>query len=199
MALIAVTGGIGAGKSTVLSRFKLLGADILDADLLVHGLYRHDAGLKLALLQRWGANILDADGLPERSKIASRVFDHAEELAWLNSILHPKVKAAIKNAAGKTDQALFCAIPLFFECAWEAEALCSISLWCDPCTQRQRLMARGWSEAEILSRLQHQLGMDEKLRRARFAIISNCSWQVLYAQCDLVYAKILRMLAGHQA
>ncbi|NMA42901.1 MAG: dephospho-CoA kinase [Oligosphaeraceae bacterium] len=196
MALIAVTGGIGAGKSTVLTRFKQLGADVMDADLVVHDLYRQDTDLKLALLQRWGKSILNAEGMPERKHIAAKVFNHAEELAWLNSVIHPKVKATISNTAQKSKKGLFCAIPLFFECAWEQEALCSISLWCDPLTQKQRLMARGWSEDEIISRLQYQLDMDEKLRRASFGIISNCSWQELYAQCDLVYAKIQCLIAG---
>ncbi|MFA6931144.1 MAG: dephospho-CoA kinase [Lentisphaeria bacterium] len=195
MALIVVTGGIGAGKTTVLARFKQLGGEVLDADDTVHSLYQRNSFLYQAIQKRWGNTILTQDGMPDRNKIAQVVFQSEQELKWLNSLLHPLVKEIIQSAARRCPSGLYCAIPLFFECGWEEpQAVFSIGLWCDPQTQRNRLLQRGWSDQQIQARLKQQLSMDEKLRRSDFGIISNCSWKNLYRQCDVIYQSIQQHL-----
>jgi dephospho-CoA kinase len=194
MALIAVTGGIGAGKSTVLTRFRELGGETLDADEAVHSLYQRDSQLCKAMQKRWGDDILTQDGLPDRSKIASVVFQSQSELEWLNSLVHPLVKEIILRRAACCSGTLYCAIPLFFECGWMQEAVFSIGLWCDPLTQHARLLQRGWTDSQIKARIAQQLSMDEKLFRSDFGIISNCSWKNLYRQCDVIFQTIERHL-----
>ncbi len=190
MALIAVTGGIGAGKSTVLARFRELGCETLDADDVVHSLYMRDSVLCKAMQKRWGADILTQDGLPQRNKIADVVFQSQSELEWLNSLVHPLVKEIIQSRADRCPGALYCAIPLFFECSWTQDAVFSIGLWCDPLTQHARLLQRGWTDSQINARITQQLSMDEKLLRSDFGIISNCSWKNLYRQCDVLFQSI---------
>lgn len=195
MALIAITGGIGAGKTTVLARFKQLGSEVLDADEVVHSLYQSNSFLCSAIQKRWGNDILTRDGMPDRKKIAQVVFQSASEIQWLNSLLHPLVKEIIQSAANRCPSGLYCAIPLFFECAWEEpQAVFSIGLWCDPQTQKSRLLQRGWSDQQIQVRLKQQLSMDEKLRCSDFGIISNCSWKNLHQQCDEIYQSIQQHL-----
>lgn len=194
MALIAVTGGIGAGKSTVLARFRALGGETLDADDVVHSLYERDSVLCQALQTRWGNDILNQDGLPDRTKIAGVVFQSSSELEWLNDLVHPLVTAVILSRARDCHRGLFCAIPLFFECRFSQEAVFSIGLWCDPCTQRARLLKRGWSDEQIQARIAAQFSMDEKLQRSDFGVISNCSWKNLYRQCDVIFQSIQQHL-----
>lgn len=194
MSLIAVTGGIGAGKSTVLARFRELGGETLDADDVTHSLYRCDSPLSLAMRKRWGEHILTQDGRPDRKKIAELVFSSPLELKWLNDLVHPLVIETIRRKALHCKSGLYCAIPLFFECALQEEAIFTIGLWCDPQTQRSRLLQRGWSEEQIKARNKQQLSMDEKLLRSDFGIISNCSWKNLHKQCDLIFQQIQQEL-----
>ncbi|NLZ64270.1 MAG: dephospho-CoA kinase [Lentisphaerae bacterium] len=192
MPLIAITGGIGAGKSAVAARFQTLGAEVLDADHLAHGLYQPASPAWQAMLHRWGQDILSPDSTIDRQKVAAIVFSSHEELLWLNNLLHPQLKEILRQRTAAASGLLFCAIPLLFESGWQDEAATVIAVWCDSDTQRERLLARGWSLAQIQARLEKQLSMDEKLLRSDYGIISSCSWQNLFLQCDYLY-RLLQM------
>jgi dephospho-CoA kinase len=88
---VAITGGIGAGKSTALEAFRALGAATVSSDEIVHHLLAEDDGVRDALVERLGPEILGDDGRPDRSRIAQAVFGDAERLEWLESVLHPLV------------------------------------------------------------------------------------------------------------
>ena len=88
---VAITGGIGAGKSTVLAAFRAHGAATVSSDEIVHHLLRSDLDVRAALVERLGAGILDEDGIPDRAAIAAIVFDDPEALAFLEGLLHPLV------------------------------------------------------------------------------------------------------------
>jgi dephospho-CoA kinase len=88
---VAITGGIGAGKSTALAAFRRHGAATVSSDEIVHHLLRSDPDVRQALVERFGEEILDEDGLPDRERIATRVFRDREALDWLEQLLHPLV------------------------------------------------------------------------------------------------------------
>ena len=88
---VAITGGIGAGKSTVLSAFRAHGAATVSSDEIVHHLLRTDLGVRAALVERLGETILDEEGVPDRAAIAGIVFDDPDALAFLEGLLHPLV------------------------------------------------------------------------------------------------------------
>jgi dephospho-CoA kinase len=88
---VAITGGIGAGKSEALDSFARHGAATVSSDQIVHRLLREDQGVREALLERFGDQILDEAGQVDRSAIAAIVFPDAEALAWLEALLHPLV------------------------------------------------------------------------------------------------------------
>ena len=75
---VAITGGIGAGKSTVLAAFRAHGAATVSSDEIVHHLLRADLDVRSALVERFGEGILDEDGIPDRAAIAAIVFDDAD-------------------------------------------------------------------------------------------------------------------------
>ena len=198
MMLVAVTGGIGAGKTTVLEQFARCGAQVADADALVHRLYEPGSDLHAALIERWGERVLSAAGQLSRPAIAEIVFSDPAELQWLNGVVHPRVRQLITDMAAVAGPALFCAIPLLFESGWESDMSCTVAVWCDPVTQRQRLSRRGWDEREMTRRISQQLSMDEKLRRSDYGIVSNCSWDLLAEQCQLVYQRVLERSCAQQ-
>jgi dephospho-CoA kinase len=88
---LAITGGIGAGKSTALESFRHHGAATVSSDEIVHHLLATDPEVKRALVDRLGEEILDEDGTPDRERIAFRVFKDRDALDFLENLLHPLV------------------------------------------------------------------------------------------------------------
>jgi dephospho-CoA kinase len=88
---VAITGGIGAGKSEALAAFARHGAATVSSDEIVHRLLREDEDVRQQLVERFGDRILDDVGQVDRGAIAKLVFDDREELDWLEHLLHPRV------------------------------------------------------------------------------------------------------------
>ena len=88
---VAITGGIGAGKSTALESFRRHGAATVSSDEIVHHLLKSDPEVRRALVERFGEEILGEDGDPDRERIGFRVFRDRESLDWLERLLHPLV------------------------------------------------------------------------------------------------------------
>jgi dephospho-CoA kinase len=88
---VAITGGIGAGKSTALESFRRHGAAIVSSDEIVHHLLATDPEVRRALVERLGDEILGEDRTPDRERIAFRVFKNRDALDFLEKLLHPLV------------------------------------------------------------------------------------------------------------
>ena len=88
---VAITGGIGAGKSEALAAFARHGAATISSDEIVHRLLREDEQVRKALLERFGERILDEAGQIDRSAVAEVVFPDRKQLDWLERLLHPLV------------------------------------------------------------------------------------------------------------
>ena len=88
---VAITGGIGAGKSTALASFRSHGAATVSSDEIVHHLLANDLDVKHALVERLGDEILGENGRPDRERIALRVFRDRDALDFLENLLHPLV------------------------------------------------------------------------------------------------------------
>jgi dephospho-CoA kinase len=88
---VAITGGIGAGKSAALQAFRAHGAATVSSDEIVHHLLAEDEDVKRAIVERLGEGVLGPDGRPDRGRIAKAVFRDRDELDWLEQLLHPLV------------------------------------------------------------------------------------------------------------
>jgi dephospho-CoA kinase len=109
---VAVTGGIGAGKSEALKAFARRGVPTLAADDVVHHLIADDPEVRVALEDRFGTT--------DRGEIAAVVFNDPEQLAWLESLLHPRVRRATEEwLAGLDADVAVTEIPLLFETGGE--------------------------------------------------------------------------------
>ena len=87
---VAITGGIGAGKSTALAAFGRHGAATISSDEIVHRLLRSDTDVRRELVERFGPEVMGSDGV-DRAKLAAIVFNDPDHLAWLEELLHPRV------------------------------------------------------------------------------------------------------------
>jgi dephospho-CoA kinase len=90
---VAITGGIGAGKSEALYAFQKAGAATVSSDEIVHHLLREDSEVREAIVQELGAGVLAEDGAIDRARVAEVVFADRSKLAFLEALLHPKVAA----------------------------------------------------------------------------------------------------------
>ena len=88
---VAITGGIGAGKSEALAAFARHGAAVISSDEIVHRLLREDEEVRDALRERFGDELFADNGDVDRSALADIVFADREALDWLEALLHPRV------------------------------------------------------------------------------------------------------------
>jgi dephospho-CoA kinase len=118
---VAITGGIGAGKSTALDAFRAKGAATVSSDQIVHHLLATDDGVRDALVAELGEEVLGEDGRPDRARIAQEVFGNPKRLAWLEGLLHPLVSSEYltwRDRLAELDQPpLVCVteVPLLYE------------------------------------------------------------------------------------
>jgi dephospho-CoA kinase len=118
---VAVTGGIGAGKSEALASFARHGAAVISSDEIVHGLLREDAAVKGAIVGRFGEGVLGPEGEIDRDRVGEIVFSDPAKLGWLEALLHPRVVATYlrwRDELGRlSDPPAVCVteVPLLYE------------------------------------------------------------------------------------
>ena len=90
--IVALTGGIGSGKSTVANAFADLGINVIDADIIARQVVEPGAPALHAIADHFGANMIAADGTLQRRALRERIFANPEEKNWLNALLHPLIQ-----------------------------------------------------------------------------------------------------------
>ena len=89
---VALTGGIGSGKSTVADAFSCLGINVIDADILARQVVEPGTPALAAITEHFGHHILTPEGALNRRELRERIFANPEEKAWLNALLHPLIQ-----------------------------------------------------------------------------------------------------------
>ncbi len=97
MFVIGLTGGIGSGKSTVAKLFAELGIEILDADEFARIVVQPGTTGLNQIIKHFGKEILTAHGELDRKKLRHKIFHHPEERRWLEQLLHPLIRQAMRN------------------------------------------------------------------------------------------------------
>lgn len=181
MLRVALTGGIATGKSYVLELLRGRGIPCLDADELAHGVMATGTEASQAIAERFGREVLDAAGAVNRRMLAPLIFADAGARRDLERIVHPAVYRAI--AAGlrafeivEAPPLAVVDIPLLYETGHADDFDRVVVTLCNPEVQRQRLMARGLTEAEVDQRLAAQMPAHEKATRAHYVIDTNGSF-----------------------
>ena len=173
MKKIAVCGGIGSGKSTVCQMFAERGVAVYDSDSRAKSLMSESAALRDALVAEFGEECYEG-GMLNRSYLASKVFGSEEQLAKLNSIVHPAVKADFL-AWAEEQHGDFCILEtaILFESGFDAVVDCSVAVLAPTPLRIERAMQRdGATREQIEARIKAQMSDDELMRRADFAIVN---------------------------
>jgi dephospho-CoA kinase len=165
---VAITGGIGAGKTTALDAFRRHGAATVSSDEIVHHLLATDDAVRDALVGRLGSQILGVDGRPDRAAIARIVFRDPEALAFLEGLLHPLVSREYLHwrdqlgALERPPRVCVTEVPLLFEAGGEGR-FDKVVVITAPRRLRETRRDRPIDERE-----QRLLPDREKVRRADF-------------------------------
>lgn len=190
MKLVGLTGGIGAGKSTVSELLRDRGAVVVDADQITRELQRPGQPVLAAIVERFGDEVLAPDGTLDRPSLASMVFSDPKALADLNGIVHPAVGAEIAQrveAERDTDHVVVLDIPLLVESGREG-LVGIVVVDVDPEVAVARLVAnRGFSAADARARIANQASREERLARADQVIDNSGDLDALARRVDEVW------------
>ena len=199
MLLIGLTGGIGSGKSTVSARLAERGAVVIDADAITRDLQRPGTEVFDAMVERFGAGIVQPDGSLDRQAVADIVFGDPEALADLGRIVHPAVGAEIARrleAAAATDDVVILDVPLLVESGRDdMAALVLVDV--DPEVAVGRLVEqRGMREDDARARMARQASRRERLERADIVIDNSGTLEELDATIAEVWPTMLALAAA---
>lgn len=193
MRVVGLTGGIGAGKSTVSAALATKGAVVIDADAITREVQQPGTPVFEAMVDRFGPGIVAADGGLDRQAVADIVFPDPVALADLNAIVHPAVGATLAErlaAQVGTDHVVILDVPLLVESGRDDMAG-TIVVDVDPDTAVARLVEhRGFSEADARARISRQANREERLAKADFVIDNEGGLDALAPQIEACWAWI---------
>ncbi|NLT48882.1 MAG: dephospho-CoA kinase [Clostridiales bacterium] len=187
MKLIGLTGGIGAGKSTVSDYLKQKGYPVLDADLVAREIVEPGTETLSELSRTFGEEILNPDGSLDRGALAKIAFSDPENKKILDQIMHGKViEILLSRAKAMTEEpVVFIDVPLLFETGMDRYMDQVWLVDADEDVRIQRVMERdGSSMEDVRKRIRYQSGRDEKIKRSDVVLNNCCDRDILYKQID---------------
>ncbi len=191
---IVLTGGIATGKSTVSSLMALGGFRVIDADKIAHEVL--DSSNK-EIAKQFGEEYT-AEGHVDRKKLGALIFADKKRRLELEAIVHPKIKAQIEQEAQKQEafqKPYLIDIPLFFEREGVYDIERVIVVYAPQEIQLERLIKReGLSTQEAQMRVEAQLPIESKKRKATFLIDNSKDLLHLQNECERVKKEILKCM-----
>lgn len=200
MRWIGLTGGIATGKSEVSKILRDLGHLVVDADALAREVVAPGSAGLQAVVQRFGSEILTAQGELDRKKLGQRVFGQPGDLRDLENLLHPLIQTRVREIRTQAEKAgrsvAFYDVPLLFEKNLGPQFDSILVVTCSEALQLQRIRDRdGLSEAEAKQRLASQWPLKDKESRASYLIRNEGTRDELKSRVQQVLNSLARELA----
>lgn len=196
MKLIGLGGGIGSGKSTVSILLAERGAVIVDADVIARSVVDPGKPALAAIVERFGASVLNSDGTMNRPAVASIVFNDKQALADLNAITHPAIgeEMARQTAAHHgSDRIVILDAALLFDRA-RPGMVGRMVVDVDPEVAVARLIEfRGFAEADARARIASQMSREERRAKADFVIDNSGDLDSLREQVERAWEWIMTL------
>lgn len=168
MYVVAITGGIGSGKTTVANQFAELGIEVVDADIIAREVVEPGTPALAAIAAHFGADVIAPDGRLDRRQLRERVFTGPQAKGWLNALLHPLIRSEMQRqcAAARSPYCLL-VVPLLVENRLTALANRVLVIDVDEATQIERTCRRdGVSREQAEAILAAQASRTERLAAA---------------------------------
>ncbi len=194
MIVVGLTGGIGAGKSTVSAMLAARGAVIVDADRIARDLQVPGSPVLDAMADRFGRHIINDDGTLDRAAVASIVFNDKQALDDLNGIVHPAMQGEIQRQIDEhrgTDRIVVLDFPLLGENPRRGlSATIVVDVPVDIAVRRL-VEQRGMDEDDARARIQSQVSREERRATATHVIDNGGDLRSLAAQVDRLWSELL--------
>jgi dephospho-CoA kinase len=191
--LVGLTGGIGAGKSSVSARLAAKGAVIVDADAIVRDVQAAGTEVFGAIVERFGPGVVGPDGELDRPALAAIVFGDPEALKELNALVHPAVGAEVVRRVAEqqgTDRVVVLDVPLLVESGrYRASGVIVVDVPQDMAVARLA-RDRGMPEDDARARMTRQVSREERLAKADFVIDNRGTPEDLDEAVDRAWAWI---------
>ena len=197
MLAVALTGNYGMGKTTVLEMFRDLGAATLEADEVVGTLLNNTAVLK-RIRREFGDEVFSGGGNLNRKKLSSIIFKDSGKRDSLEKILHPlvfeRIEEFLKEEANRATRrnVVIIEIPLLFEKGYTKRFSKNIVVYTDEETALTRLHESGITRDNAMMRLNAQMPVKEKIKRADFVINNSGALERTRTQVKETYHKLLK-------
>ena len=187
--LVALTGGIGSGKSTVAARWVELGATEIDADILAREVVEPASEGLAQVAAEFGSDLIRSDGTLDRQLLATRAFASPERRRKLEAILHPLIQGRAKALTSSIEGLIVYTIPLLVETQSPLQLDRVVTVSCPEAVRVDRLVTlRGLSPEEAMARIRSQATDQERERVSDTVIDSDCTLDELLARADEVFA-----------
>ena len=168
MYVVAITGGIGSGKTTVANQFAALGIEVVDADLIAREVVEPGTPALAAIASHFGPGILDEQGRLDRRALRERIFSDPAAKSWLNALLHPIIRSEmLRQCAAANSPYCLLVVPLLVENRLTELADRVLVIDVDKATQVERTCRRdGVSREQAQAILASQASRSERLAMA---------------------------------
>lgn len=168
MYVVAITGGIGSGKTTVANQFAALGIEVVDADLIAREVVAPGTPALAAITSHFGPEILTEQGLLDRRVLRERIFSDPAAKSWLNALLHPIIRSEmLRQCAAVSSPYCLLVVPLLVENRLTELADRVLVIDVDEATQIERTCHRdGVSREQAQAILASQANRSERLAMA---------------------------------
>lgn len=179
MYVVALTGGIGSGKSEASRHFASLGIPVVDTDVIAHELTAVGSPLLQEIQHIFGAHFFNMDGTLNRAKLRQHVFNDTNEKAKLEQLLHPAIyqqawQTLQNNEQNQHPSYQLLVVPLLFESArYQSIANTTLVIDCDESLQIERAMSRSQLTANEVKKLMQAQTSRENRRKLADAVIDN--------------------------
>ena len=196
MLIVALTGGIGAGKSHVANYFHQLGSYVFDADQLARAAIERGSKGFDEVVTTFGDQILK-DGDIDRRKLGEIIFSDPAAKAKLEAIVHPGVQRLFEEAKKDLplDAIVIYEIPLLAESNSRSRFDYAITVEADVETRTQRLKERGLASHEIVGRMAAQASREERISQSDLVIENHGDEDALLRQVEEIWQSVLLPLA----
>ncbi len=189
MKIVGLTGGISSGKSTVSSYLKQLKIPVIDADEVARKVVEPNSQGAIEIRKTFGSDVFEEDGSLNRQRLGALIFSNAENRQKLDDLLQPLIKITILNEIEeyrqKGENMIVLDLPLLFEKQYEELCEEIIVVYIPKELQLERLMRRNqYTKQEALSRIDSQLSIEEKRKRATVLLDNQGTIQQLYHQVE---------------